>query len=699
MPRATGRATSLSRYEETWEAINRMIRRGGSWSGLERNCFFARSDDGGFLNVSGASGLDVLQDGRAVCVFDYDRDGDPDLVLKSRDAPQLRLWRNETNAAERWLSIRLEGAGAGRSNRSAIGARVEARSAGRVQVQEVRAGSGFLSQNSKTLRFGGGDARAFALTVRWPSGETQRFDDVSTGRAYILREGKALSEDRRVELPGARGDAALVGGAAEDASRGEGADEVDSGRAARAARAESETVLVEPLAVPPVELRRADGGPFRFDSLRGEWTVLTLWSETCAACLAEFAEWRAARDVDSAVRWVALSRWPEDGENSLAIAARRAERAQSYGAEPLFVSERSLLIFAILFEEVARWPRDLALPSSVLIDPNGNLVRLYRGRVPWPVLAAAVAEEQRPGWDRIAGALPFPGRYFATSLRRSYFQLGVQLVEAGLDEARWAFGLALDRRPGDVDTLYNLAVILQESGEDARALELYDEIVRLRRDFVDAWVNRGVLLAESEQFEAALASFSEAIARRPDHAEARVNAGNVYLRLGRVEDALAAYLKAVELEPELGGLRKNLGSLYRRLGDLPRALEAYRAAVDLDPRDGDGWSVLGAVHAQMGDLERAVVALERAVEVDPRSAGARNNLALVYQGLGRTRDAIRELERAVELAPSLPAASVNLARAYAREGRVAPARRVLEALLERVPDHPAARRLLEGLPR
>ena len=58
-----------------------------------------------------------------------------------------------------------------RSNRSAIGARVSS-TAGRVtQVEEVRGGGSYISQNDLRVHFGlGGAARVERLEVRWPNG-------------------------------------------------------------------------------------------------------------------------------------------------------------------------------------------------------------------------------------------------------------------------------------------------------------------------------------------------------------------------------------------------------------------------------------------------------------------------------------------------------------------------------------------------
>ena len=78
----------LQRYEDGWEIINRLIREDYSWGGNERKCFHVACDDGSFADISHASGLDFLGDGRALAVLDLDLDGRPDMVLRNRDAPQ-----------------------------------------------------------------------------------------------------------------------------------------------------------------------------------------------------------------------------------------------------------------------------------------------------------------------------------------------------------------------------------------------------------------------------------------------------------------------------------------------------------------------------------------------------------------------------------------------------------------------------------
>src|SRR4029077_7232484 len=62
-------------YEEGWNAINELIRSDGTWSGYERNVFYANNRDGTFSDVSAVVGLDFVEDGRSFALADFDGDG------------------------------------------------------------------------------------------------------------------------------------------------------------------------------------------------------------------------------------------------------------------------------------------------------------------------------------------------------------------------------------------------------------------------------------------------------------------------------------------------------------------------------------------------------------------------------------------------------------------------------------------------
>ena len=85
------------------------------------------------------------------------------------------------------LLLRLVGT---QSNRDAIGARVTLRAGTLVQVNEVRGGGSYLSQNDLRVHFGLGDKPEIeAVLVHWPDGVKERFEGVKSDRILKLRQG------------------------------------------------------------------------------------------------------------------------------------------------------------------------------------------------------------------------------------------------------------------------------------------------------------------------------------------------------------------------------------------------------------------------------------------------------------------------------------------------------------------------------
>ena len=192
-----------------------MIVEGRSFSGNERNCVFLNTGEataakGRFANVSAVSGLDFPDDARAVALVDWDHDGDEDLWISNRNAPRLRLMRNDSPRTNHFLSLRLEGDGK-TTNRDAIGARVEViiakTAAGQPRsIKTLRAGEGFLAQSSKWLSFGLGGAEVIEkVIVRWPGGKLEEFLGLEVDHRYHLAQGTGTprvvpTEDRKMKL-------------------------------------------------------------------------------------------------------------------------------------------------------------------------------------------------------------------------------------------------------------------------------------------------------------------------------------------------------------------------------------------------------------------------------------------------------------------------------------------------------------------
>jgi hypothetical protein len=155
---------------------------------LQRKQLFKNQGKGRFRDVSHevGGGLLVEKSSRGAAFGDIDNDGDIDvLVINMNDRPTLL--RNDTESGNNWITLELV---AKSSNRDAIGARVRLEDRGTLQIAEVRSGGSYLSHNDMRVHFGlGGRTRVPAVTVRWPDGAVERFDDLGLNAIHSIRQG------------------------------------------------------------------------------------------------------------------------------------------------------------------------------------------------------------------------------------------------------------------------------------------------------------------------------------------------------------------------------------------------------------------------------------------------------------------------------------------------------------------------------
>jgi hypothetical protein len=62
-----------------------------------------------------------------------------------------------------------------------------------VQIDEVRSGGSYLSQNDLRVHFGLGKAeRVELLEIRWPSGSVEQLKNVAANQLVFVEEGKGM---------------------------------------------------------------------------------------------------------------------------------------------------------------------------------------------------------------------------------------------------------------------------------------------------------------------------------------------------------------------------------------------------------------------------------------------------------------------------------------------------------------------------
>ena len=616
-------------YDEAWRAINQVLIH-QSIASHQRNVFLRNDGQGGFDDVSGTVGLDLDQDGRSFAVLDYDRDGDPDLVvMAARSVPQVRVFRNDFQERGAAVAVRLAGRP---SNRDAVGARVTVETDQLRRTKVVQAGSGFLSQHSKELLFGlGASRRVNALTIEWPSGGKQVFRDVPLNHRLRIEEGgQPLAEPFRT-APALRANNAAVD---------------------RAVPPPFGSWLYEPFPAPDFSLPDLRGTPFSLSALRGRPAVALLWS--AAATEARTALDALARGADALARAgvgvvaIALDA-PEDlskvraaaGVTTVPVVLASEEVGRSYG---------------ILYRHLFMNRQDLRLPTAFLLDAEGSVVKAYRGRVDVAEILRDVPWIEAPPAERLSRALPFAGAFQTPPGARNYLPYGRELLDQGLEAAAVvAFERAAQGSPS-ASTLYRLGTLLVKSGETTKARAALERALAMQPDLSEASNDLGALLAQGGDLPAAIEKFRAALATTPDYPDALNNLGYALLLTGHPQDARALYEKALKLQPDFPEALNNLGMILGREGDMEQAERYFREAL-----------------AKRRDYGEAA-----------------NNLALVLVARGQPDDAIRLLQGLLEARPDFESTYITLAKIYLGTDRQREGLQVIERLLQRNPTHALA---------
>lgn len=196
---------------------------------LYRNDGFDVARGWTFTDITREAGIENPAHCVAPLWGDFDNDGDLDLFLgnnhdvrgrphstgafNSPPFPADKLYSNRGNR-NHYLHLNLIGH---RSNRAAIGARIEAYSGDSMQMRDVEGGGMFASQNSLRVAFGFGHREAMdQLVIRWPTGIRQVFDSPPMDRILTIQEPFRLAflQVERETLTDLRRGLVWVGGSA-----------------------------------------------------------------------------------------------------------------------------------------------------------------------------------------------------------------------------------------------------------------------------------------------------------------------------------------------------------------------------------------------------------------------------------------------------------------------------------------------------
>ena len=602
--------------------LSRMTLQGRSWSGRERNCCFLNTGTSRFANISAVSGLDFADDGRAVAPVDWDHDGDIDLWMSNRNTPRLRLMRNDAPSKGHFVSFRLQGNGT-TTSRDAIGARVEVRLPGSHPplIKTLHAGEGFIAQGSKWLHFGLGGAKTVdKVRVQWPSGQAQEFTGIEIDKRYLLvqEESDPKAWYRQSEPRAVRPSTVPQTGVAR-------------------------IPLIVLLPFPKMRYSTFDHKPAILKNSGGKPLLINLWTSSCAPCLAELKEF-TNRERDLRGRGLEIVALSVDGLGD--------DRSDPAAAEALlrklgfpFLAGRATtnLLDQLQYMHDVLMPmwRPLPVPTSFLVDGQGRLQVIYKGRVEVDTLLSDLGHSNRARPERFAQSSPLHG----LTIDHKMIERSASIAEAQirfrfanflraaerLDESVRQYRDLIQVMPDFTEAHNNFGLTLVTLGELKEAEDQFQAAIRINPNYPDAHNNLGRIYLRQKQLAEARSAFEEAVRLKPDYVHAHYNLGWIHLQQKQMAEARSAFEEALRLKPDFVHAHYNLGWIHLQQKQMAEARNDFEEAIRLKPDFVDAHFNLGITLENLGDLDAARAHFQEALRLDPNNSNVRNNLERVQK--------------------------------------------------------------------
>jgi tetratricopeptide (TPR) repeat protein len=191
-----------------------------------------------------------------------------------------------------------------------------------------------------------------------------------------------------------------------------------------------------------------------------------------------------------------------------------------------------------------------------------------------------------------------------------------------------------------------------KKGDYDRAIQDYDESIKINPKYAKAFNNRGVAYRKKGDHDRAIQDFDESIKLDSNYAIAFANRAATYQEKGEYNLAARDYDEVIRLKP------------------------IYESAIKDQPELGADWKrVLETLpnercwtHAVTGDLQNALAYCNEAIQSQPNVAQIRDSRGLVYLKMGRWDAAIEDYNLALRIDPKLASSLYGRGLAKLKKG-------------------------------
>jgi tetratricopeptide (TPR) repeat protein len=170
-------------------------------------------------------------------------------------------------------------------------------------------------------------------------------------------------------------------------------------------------------------------------------------------------------------------------------------------------------------------------------------------------------------------------------------------------------------------------------GDYDRAIDLSNQILRMKLTSAQAslvTMRRGISYFVKGDLNRALEDYNEAIKLNPRNETAYCNRAGDLEAQGKEKEALQDYGQAINLNPKYVLAYLYRGSLHRVRGELNEAMADVAKAIESNPKDARSFIERARINLAKNQAGPAVADCETALQLDPKSIEARADRAKAY---------------------------------------------------------------------
>ncbi len=212
-----------------------------------------------------------------------------------------------------------------------------------------------------------------------------------------------------------------------------------------------------------------------------------------------------------------------------------------------------------------------------------------------------------------------------------YFLLGIIYYQSKeYDKAIEAYEEAVKINPKDDSAYNNMGSAYANKKEYDKAIEAYKKAIEINPKYDSAYYNMGIAYDDKKEYDKAIDAFEKAIEINPKYADAYNNMGNAYYNKKEYDKAIEVYKKAIEINPKYADAYYNMGITYSNKKEYDKAIEVYKKAIEINPKYADAYYNMGIAYRHKKEYDKAIEAYKKAIEINPKYAKAYTNLFELY---------------------------------------------------------------------